>query len=31
MGVYTALNRNGLLSRVVMTLSLIGVSLPTLA
>jgi len=29
MGVYTALNRNGLLSRVVMTLSLIGVSLPT--
>ncbi|MEM1345306.1 MAG: ABC transporter permease [Pseudomonadota bacterium] len=29
MGVYTALNRTGLLSRAFMTLSLIGVSLPT--
>lgn len=29
MGVYTALRRNGLLSRSFMTLSLIGVSLPT--
>ncbi|MBX2855653.1 MAG: ABC transporter permease [Rhodobacteraceae bacterium] len=29
MGVYTALRRNGLLSRAFMTLSLIGVSLPT--
>jgi len=29
MGVYTALNRNGLLSRGFMTLSLIGISLPT--
>lgn len=29
MGVYTALRRNGLLSRSFMTLSLIGISLPT--
>ncbi len=29
MGVYTALKRDGILSRVFMTLSLIGVSLPT--
>ena len=29
MGVYTALNRKGLLSRGFMTLSLIGISLPT--
>jgi peptide/nickel transport system permease protein len=29
MGVYTGLRRNGLLSRVFMTFSLIGVSLPT--
>lgn len=28
-GVYTALNRWGIISRVIMTLSLIGVSLPT--
>jgi peptide/nickel transport system permease protein len=28
-GVYTALHRHGLISRVVMTISLIGVSLPT--
>ena len=29
MGVYTALNRKGILSRAFMTLSLIGISLPT--
>ncbi|NBB83213.1 MAG: ABC transporter permease subunit [Alphaproteobacteria bacterium] len=29
MGVYTALNRDGWISRAIMTLSLIGVSLPT--
>ncbi len=29
MGVYTALRRNGWLSRAIMTISLIGVSLPT--
>ncbi|MEM9147757.1 MAG: ABC transporter permease [Pseudomonadota bacterium] len=29
MGIYTALNRRGLISRAFMTLSLIGVSLPT--
>ena len=29
MGVYTALNRTGIISRAFMTLSLIGVSLPT--
>jgi ABC-type dipeptide/oligopeptide/nickel transport system permease component len=29
LGVYTALNRHGWLSNVVMTTSLIGVSLPT--
>ena len=29
MGVYTALRRNGFLSRTFMTISLIGVSLPT--
>ncbi len=29
MGVYTALNRRGILSRAFMTLSLLGVSLPT--
>ncbi|HLW26125.1 MAG TPA: ABC transporter permease [Kiloniellales bacterium] len=28
-GVYTALNRSGIISRVIMTISLIGVSLPT--
>ena len=28
-GVYTALNRNGLVSNIIMTTSLIGVSLPT--
>ena len=28
-GVYTALNRSGILSRIIMTLSLVGVSLPT--
>jgi peptide/nickel transport system permease protein len=28
-GVYTALNRNGVVSRIVMMISLIGVSLPT--
>lgn len=29
MGVYTALNRNGILSRLFMTVSLVGISLPT--
>ncbi len=29
MGVYTALNRNGVMSRIFMTISLIGISLPT--
>jgi peptide/nickel transport system permease protein len=29
MGIYTALNRNGILSRSFMTISLVGISLPT--